>query len=146
MKANLIGSASRKTPWLFLGCRALRRECDSPCGVGPAPRALLVSAIGDIVSAFRKMSTKADQVQARQRNSALKRRRAARAGSLRDHTDSRLDLDVRRREGDTSLKKSNTYCSGFETRLSTHVNSIASISGNMKRRKTTPVRYGRHTL
>src|SRR5688572_24152420 len=82
----------------------------------------------------------------KKRTSALKRGRAARARSLRGHTDSRLDLDIRRREADTSFKKSNTYCSGFETRLSTHVNSIASVSANMKWRKTTPICYGRDTL
>ena len=39
MNANLIGSASRRRPPLFLGCRAPRRASDSLCGAAPAPRA-----------------------------------------------------------------------------------------------------------
>ena len=116
MKANLIGSASRRTPLLFLGCLVLLPRCGELSEAAPTPRVrrrqtgaafrpirlcrptsrvargrppphsafsstnrtacclnssvnrrrarrLRVSAIVDIVSAFRKMSTKPDQVQ-----------------------------------------------------------------------------------
>ena len=40
MKVNLIGSASRSTPPLFLGCHALPGRCAAPCEVAPIPRVL----------------------------------------------------------------------------------------------------------